>query len=691
MTASGAAGVVTIGGPAVAVDPGVTVEAADTDLTGATVSISSGTLQSGDLLNFTNQNGISGSYAGGVLTLTGTATPAQYQAALQSITFSTTSTTTAARAISIVVLDGSQISDPAAESVSVTVFGSVVTIKTLHSFDSPNEYSPQSPLLAVGSLVFGTISQGGSDNDGVLFSMNADGSNYQVLHTFTGSAGDGANPIGNLTLVGSTLYGTTDDGGSGGYSNGAGTIFSINTDGTGYKILYSFDDNFDDGVAPVAGLVLCGTTLYGMTSSGGTLFGGTVFSINTDGSDYQTIHSFTEAAGTGFWPASPLTVVGSTLFGTTSSGGANDDGTIFSVNTDGSDYQQLYSFDTSGGGPGLSGLTLVGSTLYGTTDDGGSGGYSNGAGTIFSINTDGTGFKTLYSFGASGTDGQTPVAGLTLVGSTLYGTTQYGGSEGDGGTIFSINPDGSNYQTLGSFPQTDDGADFPTSPLTLDGSILLGVTGRGGSAGDGAIFSVSGATPSFIVTASNGAPIYALAGPPVALDGGLLVNSSDADLTGATVTISAGTLEPGDVLNFTNQNGISGNYAAGVLTLTGTATPAQYQAALQSITFSTTSTNITTRSISIVADDGNVSSNSAAEQMVIAAPTITPSGTTNTFLIGGAAVAVDSGVVVSYSQPDLTGITLTISAGTLEPGDTLNFTDQDGSGITGSYSGGMLT
>ena len=56
------------------------------------MTISAGTLQSGDTLNFTNQNGISGSYSGGVLTLTGSATPAQYQTALQSVTFSTTST-----------------------------------------------------------------------------------------------------------------------------------------------------------------------------------------------------------------------------------------------------------------------------------------------------------------------------------------------------------------------------------------------------------------------------------------------------------------------------------------------------------------------------------------------------------------------------------------------------------------------
>ena len=105
VTPSGTTNTFTVGGSAVAVDSGVTVSSSDTDLTGATVTISSGTLQSGDTLHFTNQNGISGSYSGGVLTLSGSATPAQYQTALQSVTFSTTSSNTTTRSLSIVALD----------------------------------------------------------------------------------------------------------------------------------------------------------------------------------------------------------------------------------------------------------------------------------------------------------------------------------------------------------------------------------------------------------------------------------------------------------------------------------------------------------------------------------------------------------------------------------------------------------
>src|SRR5512135_983633 len=80
---------------------------------------------------------------------------------------------------------------------------------------------------------------------------------FKTLHSFTGSP-DGATP-GLLVLSGSTLYGTTS---SGGISN-RGTIFKINTDGTGYSILKDFLG--PEGKSP-RGLWLNGDTLYGMAT-----------------------------------------------------------------------------------------------------------------------------------------------------------------------------------------------------------------------------------------------------------------------------------------------------------------------------------------------------------------------------------------------------------------------------------------
>ena len=106
-----------------------------------------------------------------------------------------------------------------------------------------------------------------------------------------------------------------------------------------------------------------------------------------------------------------------------------------------------------------------------------------------------------------------------------------------------------------------------------------------------------------VVTASGTTNLFRPGGAAVAVDSGVMVSSSGSDLSGATETI--GNYQSGDTLNFTNQNGISGSYASGVLTLSGSATPAQYQAALQSVTFSTTSTSTVTRSLSIVVEDGS--------------------------------------------------------------------------------------
>jgi uncharacterized repeat protein (TIGR03803 family) len=69
-------------------------------------------------------------------------------------------------------------------------------------------------------------------------------------------------------LSGSTLYGTTTDGGT----NGFGTVFQINTDGTGYQILYNFVSSNTGN--PNGALILAASTLYGI--AGDWLFSLTV-------------------------------------------------------------------------------------------------------------------------------------------------------------------------------------------------------------------------------------------------------------------------------------------------------------------------------------------------------------------------------------------------------------------------------
>src|SRR5205807_1880794 len=150
---------------------------------------------------------------------------------------------------------------------------------------------------------------------------------FTTLHSFTGGS-DGARPDAGLILSGNTLYGTT----AGNYY-GYGTVFAVNTDGTGFRFLHNFTDNEGGGDTPVAGLVLSGNTLYG--TAGGSVYRGvlgTVFAVNTDGTGFTILHSFTYGSD-GAFPSAGLILSGNTLYGTAYGGGTTNNGTVFSLPT----------------------------------------------------------------------------------------------------------------------------------------------------------------------------------------------------------------------------------------------------------------------------------------------------------------------------------------------------------------------
>jgi uncharacterized repeat protein (TIGR03803 family) len=122
------------------------------------------------------------------------------------------------------------------------------------------------------------------------------------------------------------------------------------------------------------------------------------------------------------------------LYGTTSGGGKNGKGTVFSVTTSGKETV-LHSFAGSDGEFPAARLTYASGTLYGTTDYGGPKGCEYGCGTVFSVTTEGS-EHVLYSFKGA-PDGELPDGGVINAGNTLYGTTQEGGKY-EAGTAFSL-------------------------------------------------------------------------------------------------------------------------------------------------------------------------------------------------------------------------------------------------------------
>jgi uncharacterized repeat protein (TIGR03803 family) len=330
------------------------------------------------------------------------------------------------------------------------------TFKTLHAFKNSDGATPYSELVLSGNTLYGTASAGGNSGNyggnGMLFAVNTDGSGFTNEYVFTAyppgyyyTNTDGSVPYAGLILSSNTLYGAAYDGGA----FGAGTVFAVNTNGSGFTNLYSFTGGSDGG-GPDAALVLSSNILYGTTAYGGGANYGTVFAININGSGFTNLFTFTNAIS-GDDPAGVLVLSGRTLYGTTS-GGKGGYGTVFAINTDGSSFTNLHVFTANSGLPAYTnsdgsnpnaGLVLSGKTLYGATAQGG----KFGSGTLFAVNTNGTGFTNLYTFTATAgspptnSDGSNPRGSLIVSGGTLYGTAYNGGKFGSG-TLFAVNTNG---------------------------------------------------------------------------------------------------------------------------------------------------------------------------------------------------------------------------------------------------------
>lgn len=392
-----------------------------------------------------------------------------------------------------------------------------LTFLTLHSFAEALAYtngavmnadgaSPLGDLIVSGNTLYGTTVNGGSSGMGTVFRANTDGTGITTLHTFTPIAepdftnSDGINPYAGLTLSGNALYGTTVNAGS----FGRGTVFKVNTDGTGFTTIYNFSGGSDGGY-PYCTLILSGNTLYGTTPC---CYGGTVFAVSRDGTEFTTLYSFSGGID-GSGPSGGLVLSSNTLYGTTVGGGTSFHGTVFALNTDGTGFTTLYNFagDFDGVGP-YDALILASNTLYGTTIRGG----SSNNGTVFAVETSGTGFRTLHTF-TGGSDGGLSGASLVLSSNTLYGTTQEGGTFGKG-TVFAVNTDGTGFTNLHSFTNApsytnSDGA-YPDATLAVSSHTLYGTARAGGIFGNGTLFSISlgGSLPTLAFSTSQKSLVF---------------------------------------------------------------------------------------------------------------------------------------------------------------------------------------
>jgi uncharacterized repeat protein (TIGR03803 family) len=364
----------------------------------------------------------------------------------------------------------------------------------LLNFDNTNGAEPQGSLTLSGKVLYGMTDGGGLSGPGTIFSIDTNGNGYRSLLNFNDA--NGAQPYGNLIFSGSKLYGMTAFGGA----YGVGCIFSIDTNGSEYKDLFDFDGSY--GSYPYGSLIIRGKWLYGGTSSGGTHSYGNIFSMDTNGNDFADLFDFDYTNGEG--PSGHLTFSGDKFYGLAQGGGANNYGCIFSIDTDGNGYKDLFDFNGTNGIFPHGSLTLSGKSFYGMTFDGG----INNDGIIFSIDTDGNNFKDMFDF--NGTNGLQPQGSLSLSGNLLFGMTPDGGpyirSYNDGyGCIFSIDTNGSGFKDLYFFDSIQ--GELPQGDLTISGSVLFGMTSGGGTDGDGVVFKLDTtniASPINKIVASSG-------------------------------------------------------------------------------------------------------------------------------------------------------------------------------------------
>ena len=279
-----------------------------------------------------------------------------------------------------------------------------------------------------------------------------------------------------------------------------------------------------DGATPFANLLLNGTTLYGTTSGGGAHNAGAVFTVNTTTNAEAVLHSFAGGAADG---ADPIGGVirdpSGNLYGTTAGGGAHFLGTVYKIPTSGP-FTLLHSFagaPTEGSGPAGTLVRDYAGNLYGTTYTGGD---TTGWGTCFEITAAGT-YITGQSFSP---DGALPRSGLSLVNGLLYGTTYGGGAHAYAGTIYQVTVS----TALFTFTGGPDGSQ-PMGSLISDGSgNLLGTASAGG---DGLFGNGHGVVFSFNIASGKMTVLHTFKGSDGAAPAGSLLRDSSGNLYGTTM------------------------------------------------------------------------------------------------------------------------------------------------------------
>lgn len=317
------------------------------------------------------------------------------------------------------------------------------------------------------------------------------------------------------------LMGLTTNGGP----EGKGTAYSIKTDTKAFNVIKSFADwgtNPDDDLIKGSD-----GALYGMTGNGGIYGFGTLFKITTSG-ELTVLKHFDLSVDGGYPKGSLVQANDGNFYGTLTNGTSKGGGAIFKITPSGQyNVIRSLSLSTDGGRPNGKLIQATDGYLYGTTYTGGSG----GGGTIFRMNTSGTEYTVIKALTAA--TGLNPYGGLVQgTDGALYGMTRLGGTANKG-VIFRVNTSGTAYTVLRSL--TDPDGFYPMGDLiqATDG-YLYGMAPNGGANNNGTIFRIKPAGTDFKVMRSLSVSIEG-SGPT-----GSLVQASDGNFYGMAYGLNGG-------------------------------------------------------------------------------------------------------------------------------------------------------
>jgi len=382
--------------------------------------------------------------------------------------------------------------------------------KVVHNFTAQPGQGPTSLVAGPDGNLYGTTANEGTvcpTRCGAVFELarTSGGWQYQVIHLFTGSQGDGEMPLGPLIFdQAGNMYGTT-------FSRGnsrtclaqhldCGTVFELSPSGGGWveKVLYKFTGS-SDGAYPGGNLALdAAGDLYGTTYGGGTFGWGVVYELSSGSNGWveTVLYTFTGTSDGGQPEGGVTFDANGNLLGTAYVGGSSGFGTVFKLTPGGSGWTQsvLHSFTggSDGAYPGHNLLLDSAGNIYGAAAGGGLTNCISGCGTVFELSPSGSGwtFSDLYSF--SGPDGELPGEILFDASGNIFGVADGGllGCPCCGcGVLYKLVPGSSQWAetVLFKFNGTSNG-EFPDSLVMDSTGTLYGTASGGGTDNDGTAF-----------------------------------------------------------------------------------------------------------------------------------------------------------------------------------------------------------